>query len=296
MSICPVCLEKMLDLGMVSQHMSREASVGDEKHVAWLHRNISSTRISPPELRRELERFLRVESDLKSWFISRFIHRFFSNPPHTFIAKMQKPTKEVIAGYAIEHHHFLKQWVKSCSYILAKTDSEEVEKYELENILTEYYGKDGKPSHHELLIKMGISVGLTRKQILTSRPLQKTADAIKLWKNVAENLDWLLILSAMHPLELIASSSIREYGAEFGYFNPAILRDNSITPEAVNFLFEGYSLDVSHSKDALDIISVHADSPNVREECQEVFLASINAFDMYLDARIDRGLLLEGKL
>ncbi len=56
----------------------------------------------------------------------------------------------------LEHQHFLRNWARVLSLIVYKTDKDDVARYELENIATEFLGRGGdKPSHYELLIRMG---------------------------------------------------------------------------------------------------------------------------------------------
>ena len=82
-------------------------------------------------------------------------------------------------GYVTEHYHFLKQWVKSCAYILGRTDFSEIQKYEFDNISEEYFGKDGQPAHVDLLLQMGESVGLKKVEVISSVPLEKTVRALR---------------------------------------------------------------------------------------------------------------------
>ena len=88
---------------------------------------------------------------------------------------------------------------------------------------------------------------------------------------------------------------MKEYGASIGYFDPAILRDGSVTKETVDFLKEGYEADVSHSEVALGLIEKYARKLNLVQEVQAVFFRSVEEFDNYLNARIERGVMLENK-
>ena len=99
----------------------------------------------------------------------------------------------------------------------------------------------------------------------------------------------------MHSLELIANRKMKEYGASIGYFDPVILRDGSVTRETVDFLREGYEADVSHSEVALALIAKYSSMLNLQQEVQAVFFRSIEEFDNYLNARIERGAILENK-
>ena len=92
---------------------------------------------------------------------------------------MQHPSRKVLLGYAYERHHFLKQWVRSCSLILGNTENEDVQFFEIENILSEWFGIPGKQqAHHELLLRMGESYGATRADIYNTIPLNATKRAI----------------------------------------------------------------------------------------------------------------------
>ena len=56
---------------------------------------------------------------------------------------------------------------------------EDVQAFEIENIVSEWYGAgDNRPSHHELLLRMGESLGVSRDAIYKSEPLPATKRAI----------------------------------------------------------------------------------------------------------------------
>ncbi len=224
------------------------------------------------------------------------MRKFYGDPPHMFILEMQHPKEYVLKGYAMEHHHFLKQWVRSCASIISNTDMEDVQAFEIENIVSEWYGAgENKPSHHELLLRMGESLGVSRDEIYSSEPLPATKRAIEAWSMMSRDFTFVEGMAAMHSLELVASRNIREYGASMGYFDPVILKDGSITEEAANFLGEGYNADVSHSETALDLIEKYSKEMRNTQDCQAVFLKSIEVFDDYLNARLERGMMLEDK-
>jgi pyrroloquinoline-quinone synthase len=189
----------------------------------------------------------------------------------------------------VEHQHFLRQWTRSCEYIIAKTDKVDVTLYELDNINTEFggYGPE-KPSHYELLLRMGESLGLPRKDILTVPPLPDTVKSMRLWNEIAEKEGWVETMAAMHGLELIADRNLKNDGASMSYFGPSILGRREITEATKNFLREGYEADVEHSEEALDLVAKYSTEPVVAENVQATFLRSIHAFDNYLMARLER--------
>jgi pyrroloquinoline-quinone synthase len=289
---CPVCRRGFgaADVPALAAHLVEAAAASEPGHVRWLNQSISRRRVPPEELAGLLERFYRLPPEgLPRWITDRFVARFFGERPHPFVAALQHPSRATLLGYVIEHQHFLRQWVRSCALILARTDRTEVARYEIDNLRTEF-GGDGeeRPSHYELLLRMGESYGVPRAETLAFAPLPSTERAIAEWQDICAHESWVAAMAAMHSLELIAHRDLVPYGARAHYFDPAILEDGSITPAARAFLREGYEADVGHAEEALELMGRRATAPAEREAVQSVFLRSIDLFDDYLVARLER--------
>lgn len=297
---CTICdfVSSSAEYSELAEHYLREASNSDSSHVMWLNRNIDRRKSELDELSAKLQEYFHIPgTGLKGWIINRFVRNFFVDPPHRFISAMQKPSKGVLIGYVLEHNHFLKQWVRSCAYIIAKTDKEDVQKYEMDNIMTEMFGfGPDSPSHHELLIKMGLKLGLDRETILGMPPLPATSNAIGVWMDIAQKRPWIEVMAAMHSLELIATRGLRKYGAQYPYFNPSIFESSEIPAAVKDFLREGYEADASHSMHALSLVEKYAGDSTEIQHIQATFIRSMVAFDSYLNARLERGKMYENKL
>jgi len=293
MTKCPACLVGFAkqDYPALAQHLVDRAGESDSNHVRWLNQNLTRTKTEAKDLVPRLEAFFAFgQSSLTPWVKARFIAKFFGTAPHPFVTALQHPSRATLLGYVIEHQHFLRQWVRSCAYIMARTDRAEVVEYELDNLTTEYagFGPD-RPSHYELLLRMGESLGVDRSVVLVTPPLPATRAAIEQWNEMATREHWVAVLTAMHSLELIANRNLVDDGASVHYFDPSILTGNEITPEAQGFLREGYEADVGHSDQALALADRFSNELDVVEEVQSVFLRSIDLFDDYLMARLERG-------
>ena len=293
---CPACAAK---LGKnppetLASHMYRMARASNPEHVMWLNQNISKKKVSERELSELLADFLDFsKTGLKKWLRLKFIQKFYGREPHPFVLALQHPSREVLLGYVIEHQHFLRQWVRSCSYIMAKTEEEDVTHYELDNINTEFGGfGTERPSHYELLLRMGESLGLAREKVLSTPPLPDTRWALRVWDRIAARDDWVEAMAAMHGLELIADRSVKEDGATLTYFDPGILSGNEVPSAAAAFLREGYEADVVHSGEALDLVEKYAREKGNEPDVQATFLRSLDAFDCYLMARLQRSRML----
>ncbi len=281
----------MGDYGSLSSHLYAMADKSDPDHVMWLNKNITKKKTDVSELTKLLAAYFDFQAavGLKVWMKKKFIDRFYGASPHPFVLALQHPSKATLLGYVLEHQHFLRQWTRSCAYIIAKTDKVDVTLYELDNINTEFggYGPD-KPSHYELLMRMGESLGFARDKIFGTSPLPDTRWAVKTWDTIGEEEHWLETMAAMHPLELIANRNLNADGASIGYFDSSILTGNEVTDATKNFLREGYEADVKHSEEALDLIEKYAGELGTAENVQATFLKSIDAFDRYLMARLER--------
>jgi pyrroloquinoline-quinone synthase len=292
MVLCPVCESKTSSYETLAAHFSGETRKSDVGHVMWLNRNITKESQDEPRLPQLLADFLDASDlGLRQWIKHRFIARFFGERPHPFVLALQRPSRAVLLGYVLEHQHFLRQWVRSLSWVLAKTDSPEATREELDNITTEFYGfGDERPSHYELLLRMGESLGLKREEILSTPPLPATAEAIGIWQEIGEKRHWVETMAAMHSLELIANRDVRKDGARLTYFDPAILKGGEVTEQTKAFLWEGYEADVEHSEVPLEMVERFANTLGIVERVQFTFLRSMEAFDSYLTARLERGM------
>ncbi len=298
LSRCPVCERPFQSSEEFSSHFLAEAGRSDAGHVMWLNRNVTKQKENAAELSGRLRGYFDIEGmGLKGWIKTRFIERFFGERPHPFVLALQHPSKGVLLGYVLEHQHFLKQWVRSLSWVLAKADSDEVVKEELDNIVTEFYGYgDDRPSHYELLLRMGESLGMDRRTILSTPPLPDTTRAIAAWQEIGEKRHWLETMVAMHSLELIANRNVKKDGARIAYFDPSILTSGEITRPATAFLMEGYEADVEHSEVPLEMVEKYATDGQLIENIQVTFLKSMEAFDAYLMARLERAMQFDSSL
>ncbi|HYK93022.1 MAG TPA: iron-containing redox enzyme family protein [Thermoplasmata archaeon] len=292
MSVCPVCFDRTQGPGLsgLAEHLYERAGRSDPEHVRWLNQNVTSQKTPVPELTRRLESFYDLGAGgLARWVKTRFIARFFGAKPHPFVVALQHPSRATLLGYVIEHQHFLRQWVRSCGFILARSGEMDVVRYEVDNINTEFVGVGtSSPAHYELLLRMGEELGVPRATTLSTPPLPRTRRAVAEWDRICRERHWVAAMAAMHGLELIAHRGLVEEGATIHYFDPGILGSAEIPAAATAFLREGYEADVGHSDEALALIERFARDAELIGEVQSVFLRSIEMFDDYLMARLER--------
>lgn len=263
----------------------------------WLNRNLTKRQTDVGQLTELLAAFFEVGDDgLETWLKRRFVAKFFGARPHPFIAAMQRPSRATLLGYAIEHRHFLRQWVRSCAQIMANTDRDDVIRYELDNLNTEFGGGRGATSHYELLLRMAESLGVGRERLLAYEPLPDTRDAIAAWQAIATGEHWLEAMAATHGLELVAHPGLRASGACLPYFGPGILASEEYSPETRAFLREGFESDGAHADTGLRLVAGYANELGLVAQVQATFLRSLDSFHRYLSARLARANQIENEL
>lgn len=293
MPTCPACRAVVSGPGFsgLAVHFVDFAGRSDPDHVRWLNQNVSRARMDAPALETRLGTLFDLKGrTLTDWIKARFVARFYGEHPHPFVLALQHPSVSTLLGYVVEHQHFLRQWVRSCGYILARADSEPVVRFELDNLTTEFGGHGpGQPSHYELLLRMGEALGMPRARTLAFVPLVATRTAIAEWDSIARTAPVPAAMAAMHGLELIANRDLVKDGARMHYFDPEILRTDEIVPAAKAFLREGFEADVGHSEEALRLVEQATNSTELQSAVQSTFLRSVDLFDDYLLARLERG-------
>ncbi|MCI4372018.1 MAG: TenA family transcriptional regulator, partial [Thermoplasmata archaeon] len=143
MTKCPACLLSLGDgdLPALATHLVGRAEASDPDHVRWLNQNLTRTKSEADDLVPGLERLFAVgPAGIKGWIKSKFIAKFYGKTPHPFVMALQHPSRATLLGYVVEHQPFLRQWVRSCSFIMARTDQPKVVLYELDNLNTEFGG------------------------------------------------------------------------------------------------------------------------------------------------------------
>ncbi len=108
------------------------------------------------------------------------------------------------------------------------------------------------------------------------------------WDGICRDDHWVEGMAAMHGLELIANRKLRSEGASIGYFDPVILKNDEVSEAAKAFLREGYEADVGHSEQALGLVEKYSRELGNADNVQATFLRSIDYFDRYLMARLER--------
>ncbi len=295
---CPVCGEKYnkLDYQMLSRHVAQFCERNDTPHVEFVKYYLPGANWLSGEFTNDMKQVFNFEKgQLSEWILQRLIHRLFGAKPHPFIEAMQKPKRSIFQGYSIEYGYFLKQRIKSFSYVLAKTDKVEMQKLEAKLILPELLEVNGSDSQTRLLEAMAESVGIPKETLESSMPLPPTLHSVRLWNSIAEADHWLEIAASVNLLDLVYSPNLIKNGAKLPYFGQFVL-ENEWIPEGVkDFLSESVKYLGPLSEEFLTVVCKYAEELGMAEDVQSVFLRSLEAFDRHMLARLTRAKQFESK-
>ncbi|MCL4329300.1 MAG: hypothetical protein M1410_06960 [Candidatus Thermoplasmatota archaeon] len=298
MAKCPVCAEtfKKHDIDSLAKHFQMLNDRNDAFHVGWLREYVPMDNYNGAGFSKNLAAFFSIpDGDVKTWMEKKFIDRFLGDKPHPFIDAMQRPKKSLFLGFAAEYYFFLKQKIKSCSYVIAKTDKIEIQRFEGKVIMPELINPDGSnTSQMTLLIRMSESLGVSKDVIVNGVALPPTIHSIKLWNQISETDHWLEIMAAVNALDMLNSKAMRDRGAKFDLYNKGVL-DNEWIPDQVK-VFLNFVVNPANdtSQESLTLISKYAKELDMTEDVQSTFLRSLDAFDRHLQARLTRAKQFEG--
>ncbi len=299
MTKCPVCGVNFQkgDYESLAKHISQLNGKNDPFHAGFIKDYVPMDNPDSPQFPSKLKAFFQLPGNsLSDWMASVFVNRFYGDKPHQFMETMQRPKKSIFLGFGVEYYFFLKQKIKSLSYVIAKTNYEDVQKFEA-RIITPELLNDGKenPSQMSLLFKMCETLGVNKDTIATSSPLPPTLHSVKLWGTIAETDPWIEVMASMNPLDLLYSPKIKEKGAKTFFYGDSVLTNEWIPDQAkqfLSFMSDPYN---DFAFEGLKLLEKYGKELDATESVQAVFIRSIDALDRHLVARVTRARQYEGK-
>ena len=293
MTKCPVCLDAFDtgDYAALAGHLLDRSGGSDAGHVAWLRDAVSLHRVDAEELTRRLVHLFELPAGgLTEWMRRVVALRFFGTRPHPFVAALQHPAPATLRGWVIEDSHLRPVWSRMAGFVVARADRLDAARLAVDRLWVDL-GSDegGAPSHYELMLRMGESVGVARADLAAMEALPTTHRVAEAWLEMAESEHWLDTLAALQAPTLLTDPTLREFGARVPWINPAILTDGSLAAAAVEFLRESSAPEVTAVDRSLELLARYAREFGRVEEAQGSFLRSVDLLDDGLVTRLERG-------
>lgn len=135
-------------------------------------------------------------------------------------------------------------------------------------------------SHFNVLVKMGLALGLTEKDVYEVEPLATSTVAFLAWETMTKNRSWIEALAAKLILE---RSNEPHCGNLSAWFAKSWSRDLGLTDADLQFWLLHVEADHIHGEMSLRILEEHADTPDKVEAAINAATCSLAAWKVMLD-------------
>ena len=203
-------------------------------------------------------------------------------------------TKEA-ARVLIEQWSSFTRHSRQCwAYVVGNCPHVEVRKFIVTENLYEEEALEGH-SHFEILVRMGIALGLTREQIEFAKPLPSTVVALRAWETLTKNRTWYEGLAAKSVLE-------RTNNPHCGNFShhqaERWMRHLKLSKEDTEFWWMHDSVDQVHGDGSLALLEKYLKTDEEKQAAQRAAEESMMAWQIYFDGFYYEGLRksVEGKV
>lgn len=162
----------------------------------------------------------------------------------------------------------------------------EVRKFIVTENLYEEEAQEGH-SHFEILVRMGMALGLTREQVESAKPLPTTIVALRAWEALTKNRTWYEGLAAKSVLE-------RTNNAKCGNFShyqaERWMRQLKLSREDTEFWWMHDSVDQIHGDGSLNLLEKYLRTEDERKAALRAADESMMAWQIYFDGFYQEGL------
>jgi len=167
---------------------------------------------------------------------------------HPFYQKWQagELTLDALKGYACQYYHHVLQFPTYVSGAHANCDDLPDRQELLENLVEE---EQGPNNHPELWLRFGEALGLSREELIESRPLPETTNLITTYRRLTKDSPFIGGIAALYAYE----SQVPEVA---GTKMAGLKRFYGIDdPQGLKFFIVHHSLDVEHSKVTRNLVA-----------------------------------------
>jgi pyrroloquinoline quinone (PQQ) biosynthesis protein C len=195
-------------------------------------------------------------------------------------------TKEA-ARVLIEQWSSFTRHSRQCwAFVVGNCPHVQVRKFIVTENLYEEEAMEGH-SHFEILIRMGIALGLTREQIEFAQPLPSTIVALRAWETLTKNRTWYEGLAAKSVLERTNNpncGNFSHYQAEHW------MRQLNLSKEDAEFWWMHDSVDQIHGDGSLNLLEKYLKTDEEKQAALRAAEESMMALQIYFDGFYHEGL------
>jgi pyrroloquinoline quinone (PQQ) biosynthesis protein C len=195
-------------------------------------------------------------------------------------------TKEAAQVLIQQWSSFTRHSRQCWAYVVGNCPHVEVRKFIVTENLYEEEAVEGH-SHFEILVRMGIALGLTREEIEKGKPLPTTVVAMRAWEALTKNRTWYEGLAAKLVLERTNDPNCGNFS-----HNEAErwLRQLGLSKADTEFWWMHDSVDQIHGDGSLKLLESYLTSHAEKQAALRAAEESMMAWRVYFDGFYYEGL------
>lgn len=190
-----------------------------------------------------------------------------------------KLTKQA-AQVLIEQWSSFTRHSRQCwAHVVGNCPIVEVRKFIVTENLYEEEAQEGH-SHFEILVRMGMALGLTRRQIESAKPLPTTVVAMNAWEALTKNRTWYEGLAAKSVLERTNNPNCGNFSHHQAHYWTDQLQ---LSKDDTEFWWMHDSVDQIHGDGSLNLLEKYLKTDEQRQAALRAAEESMMAWKVYFD-------------
>jgi pyrroloquinoline quinone (PQQ) biosynthesis protein C len=195
---------------------------------------------------------------------------------------MKEAAQVLVQQWSSFTRHSRRCW----AYVVGNCPHVEVRKFVVTENLYEEEALEGR-SHFEILVRMGMALGLSREEIEFAKPLPTTVVALHTWETLTKNRTWYEGLAAKSVLERTNNPACGNFS-----HNQAEhwMRHLKLSREETEFWWMHDSVDQIHGDGSLNLLEKYLETDDERQAALRAAEESMMAWKVYFDGIYYEGL------
>jgi pyrroloquinoline quinone (PQQ) biosynthesis protein C len=198
----------------------------------------------------------------------------------------ERLTREAAQVLVEQWSNFTRHSRQCWAFVVGNCPIVEVRRFIVTENLYEEEAQEGH-SHFEILVRMGMALGLSREQIESAQPLPTTVVALHAWEALTKNRSWYEGLAAKSILERTNNPNCGNFSHNQDLY---WRRHLNLSREATEFWWMHDSVDQVHGDGSLYLLEKYVKSDEERQAALRAAEESMMAWQVYFDGFYHEGL------
>ena len=217
--------------------------------------------------------------------IDNIVADYNNNLEWVFFSK-DRLTREAAQVLVQQWSSFTRHSRRCWAHVVGNCPHVEVRKFIVTENLYEEEAVEGR-SHFEILVRMGLALGLTRKEIEFAQPLPTTVTSMHAWEALTKNRTWYEGLAAKLVLERTNNPNCGNFSANEA---ERWMRQLNLSREGTEFWWMHDSVDQVHGDGSLGLLEKYATRDDERQAALRAAEESMMAWKVYFDGIYHEGI------